>query len=127
MSDGVWYMQLSFRKRLNENETKYLNKFSKNIAYKKLNNKYRNYLDRFNYHLFYIIAFLIQFFAFYFVVSISSMSFNIYVILYLSFVALIIISYILSLSLFHFKNKKIVMKKLKEWDNKLEGISEDEN
>ena len=127
MSDGVWYMKLSFRKRLNENETKYINKFSKQIAYKKLYNKYNNYIIRFNYYPYYIFAFLIQFLGIYLVVSISNLTFNVYVVLCLSFVGIIFVSHVISLSLFHLKNKKFVMKKLKEWDNKLEGISGDGN
>ena len=55
------------------------------------------------------------------------MKFNIYVVLSLSFVGIVIISYVISLALYHFKNKEVVLKKLNEWENKIEDITGDEN
>ena len=120
-------MNLKFEQRLKKKENTYLEKYSKETAYKKLNIKYSRYLNRFNYHIFHIFAFLIQFIAIFFVVALTRLSFNIYVILYLSLVGVIIVSYIISLSLFHFKNKKLLRDKLKEWNDKINIIEEDQD
>ena len=122
-------MKFSFENRIKDTETKYLKKFSKMEAYKKLYRKYSRHVKRISFRPFYIIVFFIQFFIVYYNISINNVDDAIkkHVFIYLVILTIIIISFATSIILFHFKNKKMVMKKLMEWDNKLEGISEDEN
>lgn len=122
-------MKLGFEKILNAKESNYLMKYSKMIAYKKLYRKYSRYVKRISFRPFYIIVFFIQFFIVYYNISKNNVDDAIkkHVFIYLVILTIIIIIFATSIILYYFKNKRIVMKKLKEWDNKLEGISGDEN
>ncbi|MFW5794738.1 MAG: hypothetical protein ACOCV1_04565 [Bacillota bacterium] len=107
-------MKFRFEQRLNEKENKYLEKYSKEVAYKKLIKKYSNYKRRIKSYPFIILYRFFLLPLMYYSILFRDIQDNAkpFVIvlhkLYAVFCVIIIIISFVSIILFHYKNKEIV-------------------
>ncbi|MFW5848092.1 MAG: hypothetical protein ACOCVF_04180 [bacterium] len=121
-------MKFRFEQRLNEKENKYLEKYSKKVAYKKLLKKYNNYIRRVKSYPSMILFLFIILSLNYISISLRGIKDNAIplAIGYFALFMMIIIYFLISIILFYFKNKEIVKEKLNEWQIKL-VINKDNN
>ena len=115
-------MKLDFEKRLEEKEAKYLAKYSKNTAYKKLYKKYNKFFIQKKASPYRIMVLLLYILLVYFRFTINGVNDTVktYAIGFISFLGILIVLQVISYSLFYYKNKKLVEKKFSEWENVLE-------